>query len=123
MKVYERIGKFSAEVINVLSLDVAPGTPIYLSPSSREHILEQHYDDFIMYALNISDIVAKPEYIGLNPDNSVAFVKNIRGLLVGADVRITGDGLYHFVRTMHRRTQKKIDKLIAKGKFFRVTDI
>lgn len=122
-EVYDKIGEFSAKVISTLSLDIKPGTPIYLSPSSREHILERHYDDYIQYALNISDIIANPEYVGLNPDNSVAFVKNVREHLVSADVRITCNGLYHFVRTMHSRQQKKFDKLVAKGKFFKISDI
>ena len=59
------IGYFSEQVISILSLNIDPETPIYISDTNREHIREHHPDAYQKYFDQISDIISDPDYIGI----------------------------------------------------------
>lgn len=58
------IGSFSLQIISMLSLDIEPGTPIFISETNREHIREHHPDTYRLYFDQISDIISNPDYKG-----------------------------------------------------------
>ena len=45
----KKIGAFSAQIIEVLELDIPAGTPIYIADSNIEHMKISHPNDFEKY--------------------------------------------------------------------------
>ena len=88
----KKIGSFSKNVIELLQLDIAAGTPIYIGSSNVEHIKSRHPYEYEKYFSHISNIISAPSYVGKNPsDESITFVKFFQtgGEYVRVAVRVT----------------------------------
>ena len=95
MKNKKRIGTFSSKVIQLLHLDIPPGTPIYIGESNIEHIKKRHPYEYEKYFCDIEDILRNPDYVGRNPhDLSILFVKlyQMNGEYIRIAVKITSHG-------------------------------
>jgi hypothetical protein len=111
--VIEKIGEFSAEVINALNLDIPVGTEIVLSIDSRSHIKESH-PDVEQYIGMIAEIIASPDYIGYNSRKStVDFIRADRVRLC-VPVRPSSDGIY-FVRSLFKLHKRYFERLKRKN--------
>lgn len=111
------IGQFGRRIITLLDLDIAPGTPIYISDSNIEHMRSSHPDDYDKYFDNIESILDSPDYFGKNPkDDSVEFVKEYRidGDYVKVAVRISSGGMY-YARSLYVLNPNRTRNFIAKG--------
>lgn len=120
----EIVGYFSQEVIDLLKLDMAAGTLIYIGETNIEHIRNRHPYEYEKYYSDLSDIIQNPDYVGMNPkDGSIGYVKlyRIGSEYIRVAVRITPKGSA-FVKSLHllstcnaerymeRGTLKKLDK-------------
>ena len=117
-----KIGEFSEQVIKILNLDVAWHTPLLISKSSYDHILEKHKDDYMGFAEYISEILKSPDYVGINPkDNSIEYVKEFKtqNKFIKVAVRVSGNGKY-FVRSMYELKKKKVERSLKEGRLKKV---
>ena len=94
-----QVGIITAEVISLLELSIEPGMPILLGESNYKHMQESHPEAFADYFEYLEDILAKPDFVNLNPkDGSVKYIKHIFGnVAVGERVSASGTA---FARTI-----------------------
>lgn len=111
------IGYFSKEIVDLLNLDVAYGTPIFIGESNIEHIKNRHPYEYDKYFDSIEEILNSPDYVGLNPkDNSVAYVKEyqINSEFIRVAVRITPNKKC-YAKTLHLLSTCNAERYIKKG--------
>lgn len=106
----KKIGVFSAQLIEILELNIPAGAPIYIADSNIEHMKTFHPDDFAQYGSELSTIIANPDYVKKNAkDDSIEFTKEyyINGEYVKVAVRISTHNIY-YARSMYVLTAAKI---------------
>ena len=113
----QKVGCFTQEVIEMLELELAAETPIYIGASNVAHIKNRHPYEYEKYFLHISDIISMPDYVGKNPsDNSITFVKfdKTADEYIRVAVRVTTKGVA-FVKTLHLLSTVNAERYIEKG--------
>lgn len=113
----KQIGYFSSAVIQALSLDIAVGTPIFISDTNINHMKTSHPKDFEKYGANIESIITDPDYVGKNTkDDSIEFTKEflVNGEFVKVAVRITARNVY-YARSMYVLNPNRVKNFIQKG--------
>ena len=112
-----KIGYFTEEIINLLSLDLDANTPIYIGDTNIEHIKKRHMYEYDKYFDKIDDIISEPDYVGRNKkDGSVSFVKEykISEEYIRVAVRITTNKKC-FAKTLHLLSTCNAERYIEKG--------
>ncbi|GHU91272.1 hypothetical protein FACS1894202_12430 [Clostridia bacterium] len=66
----KQAGKFTSEVISLLGLTVAEGTPIFIGETNIEHIIESHPRDYRLYGDQINEIIKAADYVGRHPNDA-----------------------------------------------------
>ena len=113
----KKIGALSAQIIEVLELDIPAGTPIYIADSNIEHMKTSHPNDFEKYGDELKNIISNPDYVGKNvKDDSIEFTKEycIDGEYVKVAVRVSTHSIY-YARSMYVLNPKRVKNFIAKG--------
>mgnify|MGYP007069913099 CR=1 FL=1 len=113
----QKIGVISQEIIDLLKLNIAANTPIYIGVSNIEHMKNRHAYEYEKYFDNISDINADPDYVGITPkDNSIQYVKEycVSSEYIRVAVRISQSGKC-FARTLHLLSTYNAENYIKKG--------
>lgn len=112
----KKIGIITQEVIDKLNLACSAGTPIFLGASNIKHMKERHEYDFLIYGDDISLIIAKPDYVALNKDKSIEYVKEYQrdNEFVKVAVKVNLSGNY-FARTLFVLNSKRVQDYIDKG--------
>jgi hypothetical protein len=119
-----KIGIITKEVIEVLKLNLRYETPICIGESNYRHMLEKHKSDFIKFGVYIGNIIANPDFVGINPiDNSLEYVKKykVENYFVKVAVRVSGKGNY-FVKSMYSIQEYRVKKFLDMGRLKRLTD-
>jgi hypothetical protein len=113
-----QVGKISQRVIDLLGLNITAGTPIYLSTSNIEHMINSHPQDFEDYGMDLENILKYPDYVGINPsDGSIEYVKLFQVKnkeYIKVAVRVSAGGNY-FARSLYSRDTGKMERFIKKG--------
>ena len=108
------VGIIDQSVVSLLSLSIAPGTPILLGDSNLQHMKDSHPGDFQKYYSQLEAILANPDYVNLNPiDGSIKYIKQLSDQVV-VGVRISGSGKA-FARTIFVFPQWKFDQYMSGG--------
>lgn len=85
-------------------------------------MLKRKHYKALKYIDNIPDIIANPDYVGINPneeDISLEYVKKYKeNILLGIKLDISGDYLY--VSTMHELSENKIPRRLHAGRLKKV---
>lgn len=113
----QQVGVFTQAIIDLLDLQIAAGTPIYMSASNVRHMKSSHPQDFKKYGADISHIISNPDYVGLNSkDNSIEFTKEyiINNEFVKVAVRISASNVY-YARSLYVLNSNRVKNFIAKG--------
>jgi len=113
----KQVGKLDSKIITLLSLSLAPGTPIYIGQSNIQHIQNRHPADYAKYGSRIPDIISAPDYVRENPkDGSIEYVKEfqINNEFVKVAVRVSGNGVL-YARSLYILNSKRVQNFIAKG--------
>lgn len=113
----QQVGRITNEVIGLLGLSASDGTPILLGESNIRHMQQRHPADYQKYGAYIPDILATPDYVGMNPtDGSIEYVKefSINGEYVKVAVRIAGTGKY-YARSLYVLNPNRVKNFIARG--------
>ncbi len=117
-----KIGEFTKEVIDLLNVDIAPGTPIMIGKSNIDHIKNRHIYEYDKYMDKIEDIILNPDYVGQNPkDASICYVKlfEIDSEYVRVAVRISTKGTY-IARSLHMLSTCNAERYIDKGTLIKI---
>lgn len=112
----KKVGKFSRKVIELLKLDYEE-MPIILGKSNIEHMLRQHFDDYIKYGKDIPKIIKDPTYVAKNPNQgSIEYIREYKTNddFVLVAVRI-GKKKTMFAKTLFVKSNRKKDIYLKKG--------
>jgi hypothetical protein len=115
-----KVGEINLRVIEILNLDIEPGTPIFIGKSNVLHMSRSHPSDYKEYRNHIPDIIENPDFVGINPkDDSIEYVKifDVDGKFVKVAVRVSQGGVC-YARTIYARDLEKMTKFIEKGLLF-----
>ena len=114
----EKVGEISEEVKNILGLDLAVGTPIYIGATNIEHMEREHPVEFERFFKCIPQIVSAPEFVGLNPkDGSIEYIKTFptsAGQYLKLAVRISKDN-FLFARSLYEILERTVRYRAEKG--------
>ena len=116
--ILKQVGVISAQVIDILGLNVSPDTPIFLSDSNIEHMQTVHESAYNRYGDLIEEIIAHPTYVGYKK-GAIEYVKEVSEYVKVA-VRVSSDNLY-FARTLYTINPDKVERFVAKGTLFSLT--
>jgi len=117
----ERVGLLTASLANLAKLVGCSysSAPIFIGPSNIQHIESKHTYDFDNYFAYLQDIIASPDYIGIQPDDgSLRLVKRLSEHVMVL-VRITKTGKL-FVRSLYCIKEDKLQSYIESGSMVRV---
>ena len=117
MDTVKPIAYISQMVIDILELELAPNTPVFIGETNLEHIKNRHPYEYERYLPDIGLIISSPDYVGLNPkDASILFVKlyEVNGEYVRVAVRITSGGKC-YAKTLHLLSTCNAERYIEKG--------
>ncbi|WP_094545748.1 PBECR2 nuclease fold domain-containing protein [Petroclostridium xylanilyticum] len=115
-----KIGEINQRVIELLGLDIQPGTPIIIGQQNIDHMLSQHPEDYKRYGGRIEEIIENPTYVSKNPrQESIEYIKvfEMDGKHVLLAVRVSGKGVY-FARTLFVMSEEKVRKYREKNALF-----
>ncbi|MEG1727153.1 MAG: PBECR2 nuclease fold domain-containing protein [Acidaminococcaceae bacterium] len=110
------VGGISIKVIKALGLTISANTPIYLGDSNIKHMKSRHPQDYAKYSAKITNILAQPDYVALNADGSLEYVKEfqIDNKYIKVAVRISTGGQY-FARSLYSLNNNRVANFIKKG--------
>lgn len=111
------IAHISQEVVDILELDIAPNTPVFIGETNLEHIKSRHPYEYDKYLPDVGNIINLPDYVGLSrKDNSILFVKlyEVNGEYIRVAVRITSGGKC-YAKTLHLLSTCNAERYIEKG--------
>lgn len=120
----KQVGLISPTVINALKLDIHPNTPIMIGETNIKHIKNRHPYEYDKYYKDIESILAKPDYIGINPkDKSILYVKEytLDKEYIRVAIRVTSSGNC-YAKTLHLLSTCNAERYIQKGSLIRLTD-
>ncbi|NMM61166.1 hypothetical protein HBE96_00295 [Clostridium sp. P21] len=111
------VGEFYQELNDVIGSKL-PLKKIYMSKGLSSHMIKRKHFCALKHINDISDIIKKPDYIGINPNEDGDTVELIKvfdkNILVGIKLDIENDYLY--VSTMHDIPQSKLDRRLYSGR-------
>lgn len=116
-----KVGEISQRVVDLLGLDIKPGTPIYTGKSNIVHMQRNHAQDYRAYRQYIPEIIKAPDYVGINPkDDSIEYVKIFEtdGNFVKIAVRVSDMDRF-YARTIYARELDKLEKFVESGNLIR----
>jgi hypothetical protein len=117
----EKVGEISAEVAEILDLDIQPSTPILLGETNLHHMkYGEHREDFEMYGDKLSLILEKPDYVRFVEDNETIEYIKIFGRHVKVAVRVSRSGNL-FVRSLYVVLKSRTEHYIKTGELKRLT--
>ena len=111
------IGYITPEMAALVGITLNKPEPVFLGQSNIAHMQAKHPADYTKYGVDISKIIAAPDYIGLNAkDDSFELVKEyvMNGEYVKVAVRVSGSGKY-FARSLYVLNNSRVKNYIAKG--------
>lgn len=112
-----KVGELSRAVIDTLGLSMKPGREILLGDSNIAHMQARHGADFNRYAAALPEILAAPDYVGLNPkDGSIEYVREflLAGEFVKVAVRVSASGNL-YARSLYVLNRQRAENFIASG--------
>ena len=113
----KEVGKISRKLIELLNLNVAENTPIFLGDSNIQHMKSSHPEDYDKYGKHIENIIYAPDYVAINKnDNSIEYVKEfiVNEEYVKVAVRVSTNGTY-FARSLYLLNSNRVNNFIKKG--------
>lgn len=113
----QKVGAISPRVAAALGLSGVDNAPVYLGGTNIAHMKARHSADYQKYGTEIPNILAAPDYVGLNQkDGSIEYVKEfvVDGDFVKVAVRVSSSGK-HFARSLYVLGNNRVNNFIAKG--------
>lgn len=110
----QQVGRITQNIITILGLSCGADTPIFMGESNIAHMESSHPQDYAKYGGFIGEILAQPDYIGINPaDRSIEYVKEFSDYVKVA-VRVANSGRY-YARSLYVLNPNRVRNFVAKG--------
>lgn len=116
------VGKMTKEIADLIGICIADDPMIYLGDTNIKHMQADHPVDYENYGSRIELIVSDPDYVRLDSDGSIEYIKIFvfKGDYVKVAVRLSGGGTY-YVRTLYTLPNKdRVNKMIKDGRLKKV---
>lgn len=123
MNEHEIVGKLTKKVIDTFGLTFTENQPILCGETNRQHMQEEHPEDYEAYGDKIEEIINNPDFIAKHPkkkNSSIEYIKlfkNESDEYVLVAVRASGGGTL-FARTLFVMDSEKVDKYNEKNALF-----
>lgn len=112
-----KVGKYNLKFNEILGVDIKE-FDIYRSKGLPSHMVKRKHFNCLKYIDYIPDILLKPDYIGVNPNEqgkSIELIKRYAdNVLIG--VKLDTEGEYLYVSTMHDLQESKISRRLHSGR-------
>lgn len=116
-----KVGKYNTALNNLLGINVAE-LDIYRSKGLPSHMLKRKHYKCLKYIDYIPDIIANPDYIGINPNEkntSFEFVKCYQdNILIG--IKLDTNKNYLYISSMYDVQESKISRRLHSGRLKKV---
>ena len=96
------------------------GEEIYIGCSNIDHMRRRHLSDYLKYQDKLSVIISEPDYVGVNDDGSLEYVKMLSDH-VKVTVRIAGDERL-YIRSMYTVLSSRTEHFIKSGRLKPLTN-
>ena len=111
------VGKYNQRFNEILNIDYKE-LNIYRSKGLPAHMVKRKHYNCLKYVDYISDIIASPDYIGINPnepEKSLELIKCYKdNVMIG--IKLDSTGQYYYVSTMFDIQKSKIDRRLHSGR-------
>lgn len=115
-----KVGSFNEQFNTILGTDIEL-LEIFRSKGLPAHMVKRKHYKCLKYIDYIPDIISKPDYIGINPnesENSIEIVKQYDdSVLLG--IKLDSDGKYLYVSTMYDVQESKVLRRLHSGRLKR----
>lgn len=115
-----KVGSFNEQFNTILGTDIEL-LEIFRSKGLPAHMVKRKHYKCLKYIDYIPDIIANPDYIGINPnesENSIEIVKQYDdNVLLG--IKLDSDGKYLYVSTMYDVQESKVLRRLHSGRLKR----
>lgn len=112
-----QVGIYNEDFNLKLGLDL-DSLAIYRSKGLPAHMVKRKHFNCLKYIEFILEIIANPDYIGINPNESGASIELIKkfenNVMIGIKLDSSGD--YYYVSTMHDIQESKLRRRIHSGR-------
>lgn len=112
-----KVGKYNSKFNKILGLDIKD-LEIYRSKGLPSHMVKRKHFKCLKYIDFIPDIISKPDYIGINPNEQGTSIELIKryadNIMIG--VKLDTEGEYLYVSTMHDIQESKISRRLHSGR-------
>lgn len=112
-----KVEKYNSKFNEILGIDIK-NFEIYRSKGLPSHMIKRHHFNCLKYIDYIPDIILKPDYIGVNPNEqgiSIELIKKYAdNVLIG--IKLDTDEEYLYVSTMHEIQESKISRRLYSGR-------
>ena len=116
-----KVGKFADKFNVILGTDIEQ-LDIFRSKGLPAHMLKRKHYKCLKYIDYIPDIIANPDYIGINPNesgDSIELVKQYDDhVLLG--IKLDMDGRYLYVSTMYDVQESKVSRRLHSGRLKKI---
>ena len=111
------VGKYNTKFNEILGIEIED-LAIYRSKGLPSHMVKRKHFKCLKYIDYIPDIILKPDYIGINPNEqgiSIELVKRYAdNVMIG--IKLDTHGEYLYVSTMHDVQESKISRRLHSGR-------
>ena len=112
-----KVGKYNPAFNEILGINIKD-LEIYRSKGLPSHMVKRKHFNCLKYIDYIPEIILKPDYIGVNPNEqgiSIELIKRYSdNVLIG--IKLDADGEYLYVSTMHDIQESKISRRLYSGR-------
>ena len=112
------MGEYKPMFNDVLGISIEPQI-IFRSAGLLAHMIKRKHFKCLRYIDFIPDIIANPDYIGINPNEkdgeSIEFIKRY-GVNVLVGVKLDSKNNYLYVSTVHDIQESKLERRLYSGR-------
>ena len=116
-----KVGSFADKFNVILGTDIEL-LDIFRSKGLPVHMLKRKHYKCLKYIDYIPDIIADPDYIGINPNESGASIELVKQyddhVLLG--IKLDMDGSYLYVSTMYDVQESKVSRRLHSGRLKKI---
>jgi len=116
-----KVGSFADKFNVILGTDIEL-LDIFRSKGLPAHMLKRKHYKCLKYIDYIPDIIADPDYIGINPNESGASIELVKQyddhVLLG--IKLDMDGRYLYVSTMYDVQESKVLRRLHSGRLKKI---
>lgn len=113
-----KMGEYNPLFNKILGINIQE-KEIYRSKGLPAHMIKRKHEKCLKYIDFIPDIITKPDYIGVNPNESssksIELIKRYKdNVMIG--IKVEPENKYLYISTMHNIQESKIQRRLFSGR-------